>query len=210
MIVSLVTSELDNRTYLVIDGETRRALLVDPSFDTAPVADAAREQGVTPEAIVLTHGHIDHIAGIPQLPWRDLPVWIHAADAPMLSEGTLNGAFLFGLTWEPIRPQRLLAEGDVLSLGKTHLEVIHTPGHSPGSVTLAVPGGNSLIVGDLLFHGSVGRTDLPGGDQATLIRSLRRITGRFADAAVLPGHGEATTLAAERQFNPFLTSWLKM
>ncbi len=206
MIVSLSTSDHGNRTFLVLDDATRQGVIVDPSFDTAVVERALDEHRAAPVATVLTHGHIDHIAGAAAC---GLPVWIHADDAPLLGDNPLNGAPLFGVAWEAIEPARLLSDGETITLGETTLRVIHTPGHSPGSVTFDVNGGEALITGDLLFRGAVGRTDLPGGDQATMIESLRRVTEMFDDPAVHPGHGEATTLDAERRTNPFLREWLK-
>lgn len=198
---------MDNRSYLVFDDDSRRGVVVDPSFDSEPLKAAAEKRDLKLESVLLTHGHIDHIAGLPL--FAGLPIWIHADDAPLLSDPMLNGSFLFGVTWEPIKADRLLSDGDELSVGDLKLRVVHTPGHTPGGVTINVGGANSLIVGDLLFRQSVGRTDLPGGDQQTLVRSLKRICDEFENPAILPGHGDATTLDEERQFNPYLQMWLE-
>jgi glyoxylase-like metal-dependent hydrolase (beta-lactamase superfamily II) len=207
LIVPVRTSDLDNRSFLVLDEGTHRGVIVDPSFDTAPLRQAMADHGLEPEAILLTHGHIDHIAGIPGL-GVDLPIWIHAADAPMLSDGMLNGGLLFGVDWKPIEPARLLSEGDEIELGELSLRILHTPGHTPGSVTVDVGDGAALLVGDLIFCGSVGRTDLPGGDQEQLIASIRRVCDGYDDPPIHCGHGESSTLGVERRGNPYLQMWL--
>lgn len=211
MIVSLVTSPMTNRSYLVFDDKTRRGVIVDPSMDVGALATRMKRERMEPVAILLTHGHFDHICGIPLLQMgRDLPVWIHEGDAPMLqSDGSLNGALLFGQEWEPIEPDRLLQDGEEIAIDGLRLRVIHTPGHSPGGVTVDVNDGEALIVGDALFKDGVGRTDLPGCDPRALIESLRRISALHEDAPVLPGHGAETTLAREREQNPFLRQWLR-
>jgi hydroxyacylglutathione hydrolase len=202
VIVPLVTSDLDNRTYLVADDASRRAFIIDPSFSTAVIQRAAKDHRLKPVAIILTHGHFDHIAGIPAL--RPLPIWIHAGDAAMLRDPMLNGSWLFGAQWSPLEPERLLSDGETLKLDDLALRVIHTPGHSPGGITFAVNGDEALITGDLLFRGGVGRTDLLGGDMATLLASIGRLMREFDDPPVHPGHGDSTTLDIERRTNPFL------
>jgi glyoxylase-like metal-dependent hydrolase (beta-lactamase superfamily II) len=204
-ILPVATSELDNRSLVVIDEASGRGLVIDPSFEPGPMKRALADCGLEPEAILLTHGHIDHIAGIPALrATRSLPVWIHPLDAPWLRDPMINGSMLFNIAWKPLEPDRLLADGEVIQLGETTLRVLHTPGHTPGSVTLDVNDGEALIVGDLLFKGSVGRTDLPGGDWDALQTSLKRVLAEFDDPPVHSGHGEATTLDEERRGNPFL------
>jgi len=211
MIVALPTSPMDNRSYLVFDDETRRGVIVDPSMDVGALATRMKAEKMEPVAILLTHGHFDHICGIPLLRLgRELPVWIHVGDAPMLtSDGSLNGAFLFGQEWEPVEPERLLKGGETIGIDGLRLHVVHTPGHSPGGITVDINSGEALLVGDSLFRDGVGRTDLPGCDQRALIESIRRIDGLHEDARVLPGHGSETTLARERAENPFLRQWLR-
>jgi hydroxyacylglutathione hydrolase len=199
---------MDNRSLLVVDDASRRGVIVDPSFEPEPLSRAIAEHGVEPVAVLLTHGHIDHIAGLPLLSEAaGLPVWVHSGDAPMLTDPILNGSFLFGVEWVPVEPARLLEDGESIGVGDLTLRILHTPGHSPGGITIDVNGGEALIAGDLLFRGGVGRTDLPGGDQATMVQSLRRVLEEFDDPPVHPGHGEATTLAHERATNPFLQMW---
>jgi glyoxylase-like metal-dependent hydrolase (beta-lactamase superfamily II) len=211
MIVAVPTSQRDNRSHLVFDEASREGVIVDPSFDAEALDHEIARLGLRPVAVLLTHGHIDHIAGIPRLrAARGLPLWIHAADAPLLGDGMLNGALLFGVAWEPLHAARLLAGGDEIAVGALRLRILHTPGHTPGGITVDVNGGEALLTGDLLFRGSVGRTDLPGGDQEALIRSLKRVVETFDDPPIHPGHGESSTLGEERRSNPFLRAWLAL
>jgi glyoxylase-like metal-dependent hydrolase (beta-lactamase superfamily II) len=180
-------------------------------MDVGALATRMKAEKMDPVAILLTHGHFDLICGIPLLRMgRALPVWIHGGDAPMLtSDGSLNGASLFGQEWEPVEPARLLEDGETIEVDGLRLHIVHTPGHSPGGITVDVNDGEALLVGDSLFRDGVGRTDLPGCDQQLLIASLKRIAGLHRDARVLPGHGPETTLARERAENPFLRQWLR-
>ncbi len=173
--------------------------VVDPGDQGEQVARWLVEKGLEAEAVLLTHGHFDHILGIPGLreEWPDLPVYCHPADL-----GGGDTTSLFGETFPTVRsfgditPYR---EGDTVEVDGIRLEVLDTPGHTPGSVTLRAE--NVLFTGDTLFAGSMGRTDLPGGDEGELMRSLKRLGELEGDYQVLPGHEGQSTLERERSGN---------
>ena len=186
--------------YLLRNGT--RGLVIDPGGDAQSVERACRDLGMRPEAVLLTHGHFDHVGAVPELcrMYPLLPVYLHDLDAgasdpqlfPLPTQMERAGA------WDDLRE---LEEG-CLELAGFHIHVLHTPGHSEGSCCFQV--GEHLFTGDTLFRFSVGRTDLPGGSGEALTRSLRRLAALGGDYAVHPGHDAPTTLSAERQRNPYL------
>ena len=177
--------------YIVQNGE--RCFIVDPGYEAGRILAFLEEKGLKAEAILLTHGHFDHVGAVRELASElDVRVYLHEGDLslpPQFTAGPLyyTDTYMGGLSIEA-------AGLDVF--------VRHTPGHTPGSVTLLVE--NVLFSGDTLFAGSCGRTDLPGGDWATIQESLRRLVRMPGDFTVYPGHGEATTLEYERKFNPYV------
>ncbi|MCR4404586.1 MAG: MBL fold metallo-hydrolase [Candidatus Acetothermia bacterium] len=187
----LVLGELETNCYILNWGG--EAAVIDPGADEEQLLERLAGQRV--RYILLTHGHPDHLGGAPRLK-REFPQ----------AELLLHGADLDGLRWflPDLEPDGLLEEGTLIALGKDgeSLRVLHTPGHSPGSVVFLAD--ERLFVGDLLFSGSIGRTDLPGGSQEAMDRSLRRIMELDGDFLIHPGHGPETTLARERISNPFL------
>ena len=173
--------------------------VVDPGDQGEQVARWLVDKGLEAEAVLLTHGHFDHILGIPGLreEWPDLPVYCHSAD---LGQGDTTAAF--GPTFPTVRSFGNITpyqEGDAIDVGGIRVEVLETPGHTPGSVTLRAE--DVLFTGDTLFAGSMGRTDLPGGDEGQIMASLRRLAGLEGDYQVLPGHEGRSTLERERQSN---------
>jgi hydroxyacylglutathione hydrolase len=186
---------------------TGRGALVDPGGEGDRLLETAREMDARLESILLTHGHVDHAGAVAELARRlRVPViGPHPGDRFWI-EGLAEQAALFGLpACEPFEPGRWLAGGDVVEVGAEPLEVRHCPGHTPGHVIFFHAPARLAWVGDVLFRGSIGRTDFPGGDHATLLRSIRgELLPLGDDVRILPGHGPASTLGHERRTNPFL------
>lgn len=191
-IYTLILGELPTNCYLVSD-EEGSAAVIDPAAAPERILQTARENGLNIRAILLTHGHFDHVGAVKALAQAvGCPVWMHENELTLpeyLTDGPLYYTDSYG-------------EGDTVTVGKLTFTLLHTPGHTPGSVCLRCE--NSLFTGDTLFAGSCGRTDLSGGSGVQICRSLRRLAAISDDLAVYPGHGEATTLAREREENPYL------
>ncbi|MGI5962282.1 MAG: MBL fold metallo-hydrolase [Lawsonibacter sp.] len=183
--------------YFLEDPDSKQAAVIDPGEEADRILAALQEDGVQVKYILLTHGHYDHTTAVPELvkALNSVEVYIHQADA--------NGAGgqLFPLAGQ-VEGLKYYGEGDTLPLGNLTIQVYHTPGHSPGSVTLQV--GDVLFTGDTLFAGSCGRTDLAGGSYAQIMQSLKRLGELEGDFYVCPGHEATSTLERERRQNPFL------
>ena len=191
---------------LLWDDATNRAAVVDPGGDLPRILDAVEKTAVTVDKILLTHGHIDHTGGAAELKERlGVPIeGPHLADRFILERLDETGR-RYGLEARPVVPDRWLEEGNEVTVGDLAFDVLHCPGHSPGSVVLVLRGEPFAVVGDVLFRGSVGRTDLPGGDPAALIRSIEeKLLPLGDDVAFLCGHGPMSTIGEERRTNPFL------
>lgn len=191
-IYTLPLGQLETNCYLVAD-EDGIAAVIDPAAAPERILQTARENGLAIQAILLTHGHFDHVGAVAGLTQAlRCPVWMHENELTLpeyLTDGPLYYTDGYG-------------EGDTVTVGGLQFTVLHTPGHTPGSVCLRC--GDALFSGDTLFAGSCGRTDFSGGSGSEMCRSLRRLAQLPGDLAVYPGHGEATTLAREKRENPYL------
>ncbi len=196
--------DMDNNTYLIVDEATQQAAIVDPSFESEKLIPEIREAGYQLKYLLNTHAHFDHIVGNAAFSEAfDIPIALHKEDLKLLQALTVQGKrFGLELTASP-EPTIFLEEGQTLTLGETEIRVVWTPGHSPGSVTFLLE--DVAIVGDVLFEGSIGRTDLPGGSLPILMESIREKLLTLPDETqVLPGHGEATSIGHERRTSPYL------
>lgn len=204
-IVTIPVGPIATNTYVVYDESTREALVIDPGVEAAPVLEAIADVKV--KHVLLTHAHFDHIGGVGAVVERTgAKIWVHELEKAWLADPRLNLSADSAVTSEPVvaPPADFTWQGgEELDLIGRRIIVLHTPGHSPGHVSLLL--GDVLFGGDALFAGSVGRTDLPGGDPDQLFTSIRERLLTLPDSTrVLPGHGPATTIGVERATNPFL------
>jgi hydroxyacylglutathione hydrolase len=216
LVIGFPTGALQANCFLLATGAGGPCVVVDPGQDAAePIAEALREHRLSPVAVLLTHGHFDHTFSVaPVCDGNDIPAWIHPDDREMLADplkgiSAQSRAFFGGdLEMREPREVRELADGAELDLAGLRLTVDHTPGHTGGSVMFRAgteEGGRLVLSGDTLFAGSIGRTDLPGGNHREMLTSLRtKVLTLEDDTVVLPGHGPTTTIGRERAGNPFL------
>lgn len=200
-----VVGPLGCNCFIVGDPATKQAIVIDPGGDAEKIAASLRAKDLTVTAIVATHAHFDHLVAAEAL--RELTgaaFFMHDADKPLLDWYETSGRMFLGLELgAPPTVDTTASEGDLLKAGDVELLVIHTPGHSPGSISLVAP--DAVFSGDTLFAGSIGRSDLPGGDGDTLLEVIRsRLLGLADEVAVHPGHGPSTTIGEERRSNPFV------
>ncbi len=204
-IEAIPVGPLQVNCYLLTCDATGKGVVIDPGDEGSRILDAVSASGCELVGVINTHGHFDHIgANAYILEQTGTELMMHADDVPLLVQAASH-ANIYGLSVVPSSPEpnRLLAEGDEVAVGELRLKVIHLPGHSPGGICLHV--GHDLFVGDGLFAGSVGRTDLPGGNHEQLIAGIRKkLLVLPDDTAVHPGHGPSTTIGREKRHNPFL------
>jgi hydroxyacylglutathione hydrolase len=205
---TVVSEPFMENTYLLWQSGRNDAVVVDPGFEPGAVLDALAERGLKPAVILNSHGHVDHIAGNAALKraYPQAPLLIGTNDAPLLTDALLNMSGLYG--FEVLSPpaDRFVAEGEVLEYAGIRLEVLDVPGHSPGHVVFVIRGEPTVVIGgDVLFRGSVGRTDFPGGSFELLASGIRTKLWPLPDQTVVyPGHGPATTIGHEKRTNPFV------
>lgn len=196
-IKTLQVGPIGTNCYILCDETEKLCAVVDPGGEAARVAAAVQDTGCAPCAILLTHGHYDHTGGVADLTarWPDVPVYLNQRD---VYEGDAYLRQLF----PPVPGSKNYDEGDTVAVGSLTVEILATPGHSEGSVTLRC--GDALLCGDTLFAGSCGRTDFPGGSVQKIMASLKRLGDLPGDLQVYPGHMEPSTLERERRVNPFM------
>ena len=198
-----VTGSLETNTYLLADRDTGEALVIDPGGDPGEILAYLAQERLHCRLIVNTHGHFDHVSGNGALKKATgASLLAHGGDVPMLTEAATHARYFMLRAENSPPPDILLVDQGEVGVGSVRLRVRHTPGHSPGGVTLVAPG--MAFCGDLVFYGSVGRTDLPGGSERVLLDSIRRQILTLPDDTVLyPGHGPDTTVGREKKQNPF-------
>jgi len=204
-VVPLPNGQFGENCWLLADARTGEAVMIDPGEEPQMFLAELNTRGWSLGGIWITHGHIDHILGVAAVKRATgAPIYLHPADRPLYDSLTQQGSW-FGLTVDPLPPpDRDLEAGQRLDVGGIEFTVRHTPGHSPGSVSFVRQG--TIFGGDVLFNGSIGRTDLPGGDAATLLKSIHRDFLSLPDSTVVrSGHGPETTIGVERLTNTFLT-----
>lgn len=202
---ALMVGLLEVNCYILGDEETKEAVVIDPGGDEEEILEALNYHGLNLKLIIDTHGHFDHVdANQPLKDATGAQIAIHTADAHMLSQPSAEAMFFTGNRLRLSEADILLKENDVLTFGHFRLKVLHTPGHTPGHISLLMENHPLVYVGDLLFQGSIGRTDFPGGSFDALISSVKTKIFPLGDHyTVFPGHGPVTTVGQERQYNPF-------
>ena len=200
----LTVGPVQENTWIARQDGSDKALLIDPGDEPQKLLEALKELQTTPEAILITHCHFDHVGAVKAMAEATgAPVYCPAGEVFMLED--INSFAFPGLTFENYTPEHTVADGDKLTLAGFEIDVIGTPGHSIDHVTYSIPAEKAIFSGDVLFQGSVGRTDLPGSDHQTLMDSIARLLETLPDeTGVLPGHMNPTTLGTERAGNPFL------
>ena len=188
------------------DEQTREAIVIDPGDDVSQILELLAKHGLRVKAIVITHAHIDHIGGAQELKRiTQAPVYMNLNDAGLQAMMATQAAWLGVPTPESVEIDAPLNDGATLQLGQTEFHVLHTPGHTQGSISLWIPSEGKLVAGDTLFAGSIGRTDLPGGDDRQILRSIhQKLLPLPEETTVIPGHGDITTIGQEKEFNFFL------
>ena len=193
--------------YVISVPERTPCWIIDASFEPRPLIEHVRAAQLEPEALILTHAHIDHIAGLDEIrrAFPGLPVLIHQAEAAWLADPVLNLSEPFGEPFTTKPAERLLQGDETLTLVGSTWNILHTPGHSPGGITLWCPSARFAVVGDTLFNGSIGRHDFPTSDPKALTHSIRHVLYALPeDTRVYCGHGPSTSIAQERRSNPFV------
>ncbi len=208
----LILGSYQTNCYILrCDSSAADCLIIDTGLEAGPLLDFLQSNKLNPVAVVLTHGHADHITAIPLLrqAWPDIKVYIHKLDATLLADCAGNLSALAGISFKTEPADVILNAGDTIEAAGIRLGVFHTPGHTQGGICLYSKDDGIVFTGDTLFAESVGRTDFPGGDMAQLIESIKQNLCSLADETVVyPGHGPETTIAQEKKYNPYLKNLL--
>lgn len=207
---TLAVGPLEANCYIVTDKASDEAMIIDPGGDADLILETFSAMDADPLYIVLTHGHADHLQAASEIKKRfeDIQIFVHEADAEMLVDAEKNGSALFGFSILAPSADQLLKDGNEILLGESRFGIIHTPGHTRGGISIYWAGTDLLagmvFTGDALFAGGIGRYDLPGGDEQTLLTAIReKLLTLPDDTLILPGHGPTTTVLREKQTNPY-------
>ena len=200
LIKKIVVGQLESNCYLAGDENTKEIFIIDPGGDYDKIKNVIDKDSLKPKAVINTHGHGDHIAANKEF---GVPVWIHRLDADFLTDPSKNLSGAFGFFLKTKTASRLLEDGDILNIGKYNLEVIHTPGHTPGSICLKTE--RVVFTGDTLFHEGIGRTDFAYGSEEDITRSIKeKLFTLDEDYVIYPGHGPSSTIGNEKNNNPYI------
>ncbi len=204
----LVIGDFETNCYCLRENENSRdCVIIDTGLDETELIDFLVEKQLNPLALILTHGHIDHIAGLNAMrnKYPEIKVYIHKLDAESLSDPKGNLSFMTGGSFTTKPADHIVEDGDTIEQGGIKLEVLHTPGHTPGGISLYCPEDDVVFSGDALFADSVGRTDFPGGSMSQLVKAIKQKLLTLPDKTkVYPGHGPSTTIAREKNYNQYL------
>jgi hydroxyacylglutathione hydrolase len=202
-VATITVGAFQENCYLLVDDHSNKAVIVDPGSEGERLIDAIDRSGAELEAIWITHAHVDHVGAIASIKRKwDVPIYLHPLDR-RLYEAASRQAQVYGVPFEePPAPDQEFSDGQRVRVGDSEMTVMHAPGHAPGHVV--IHGDGIALVGDCLFAGSIGRTDLPFSNPPQLAASLEKISALPPETVVYPGHGMDTTIAEERQSNPFL------
>ena len=200
----LAVGPIQTNCYIIGDERSRQGAVIDPGGDAPDILEAVQDLKLDIVYVINTHAHFDHtFANAEVIAATGAKLALHRLDATLLAQG--GTAAMFGLSWpDSPKPDLFLDEGDTVTVGDIQLQVLHTPGHTPGGISLYCADQNVLFSGDLLFYQGVGRTDLPGGDYRTIMQSVERVLTLPEETVVYPGHGTETTIGDERASNPFI------
>ena len=205
----LVLGEFENNCYIARSSDSAaECLVIDTALDVRELPAFLDQHKLSPVAVILTHGHIDHIAGVNALrkKFPSIFIYIHKLDAEMLGDANVNLSLMAGSSFTAGKADRLIDEGDTIDKAGIQLRVIHTPGHTPGGICLYSEKDDIIFVGDTLFAGSIGRTDFPNGNMQQLIKGIKlKLFTLPEDTIAYPGHGPETTIGREKADNPFLS-----
>lgn len=196
---TVVVGAYQANCYIIADKDRKEAIIIDPGDEYSKIKKVIDRYGLTPKVIINTHGHIDHIGANSNF---NLPVYIHKDDAEFLTDSKKNMSSFLNLSKLSKVEFRILKDKDKISIGNLTLEVIHSPGHTPGGICLKLD--NMIFTGDTLFAGGIGRTDLPYSSEDKMVNSLKKLMDYPDNTKILPGHGPSSTIGEERASNPFL------
>lgn len=201
-IETIVVGMMEANCYIVGDKSTKEVFIIDPGADYKKIKNIIDRDNLKPKAVINTHGHGDHIGADSEF---NLPIWIHRLDAEFLQDPSKNLSGMLGFLLKTKKAKRLLKDKDILKIGNVKLKVLHTPGHTPGSICLKAD--KVVFTGDTLFHEGVGRTDFAYGSQEDIIRAIKEKLFTLDDSYIVyPGHGPASTIGHEKTNNPFVVS----